>query len=374
MSLAVYHRKPSLIRDWFWSVDRISVGAAGILILIGLLLSLAASPAAAERRDLLDPFYYFWRHLAFAVMAMGSVFVVSLFSRQNARRLAMLAVISSLFVMLYILFFGQYSAGEAQRWIRIASFTLQPSEFLKPGLIVTFAWLFAKQEQDGIPGTALAVGLYGIAVILLILQPDFGQTILITLSFGAIFFMSGMSYLWIASFAGLSAIGFFAAYYSMPHVASRINRFLDPSSGDTYQVDMAMAAIQRGGIFGRGPGEGRVKNLIPDAHTDFIFSVAAEEFGMMLCILIILIYAIIIIRSMLRAQRLSDPVSQLAAAGLSILFGLQAFINIAVNLQVIPPKGMTLPFISSGGSSMLATGFTIGLLLAFTRAQPGEMQ
>jgi len=374
MSLAITHRKRSIVLDWFWSVDRVSVAAAGILILIGLVLSLAASPAAAERRDLLDPFYYFWRHLFFAISAFFSVFVVSLFSRENARRLAMLAVLCSLIVMVYILLFGKYSAGEAQRWIRIASFTLQPSEFLKPGLIVTFAWLFAKNQQGEIPGTALAVGLYGISIVLLILQPDFGQSILITLGFGAVFFMSGMSYLWIASFGAFSVVGMFSAYSFMPHVASRINRFLNPSSGDTYQVDMAMAAIQRGGIFGRGPGEGRVKNLIPDAHTDFIFSVAAEEFGMILCVLIIVIYAVIVVRSMMRAQRLSDPVSQLAAAGLSLLFGLQAFINIAVNLQVIPPKGMTLPFISSGGSSMLATGLTIGLLLAFTRSQPGEME
>lgn len=374
MSQVSTHRRRSLIRDWFWSVDQASVLAVGLLMLIGILLSFATSPGAAERRDLIDPFYYLTRHLLFAALAIISVFIVSMFSRQNARRLAMLALFCSLGVMLYIMLFGNYTAGEAQRWIRLGSFTLQPSEFVKPALVVTFAWLFAKGRQSELPGTLIAVAVYALTAVLLILQPDFGQTFLITLCFGAVFFMSGMSWLWIVLFAAFSLLGLFSAYSFMPHVASRIDRFINPASGDTYQVDLAMAAIQRGGIFGRGPGEGRFKDQIPDAHTDFIFSVAAEEFGMVLCVIIVGLYGLIIIRSMLRAMRLNDPVSQLAAAGLSTLFGVQAFINIAVNLQIIPPKGMTLPFISYGGSSMVASGLTVGLLFAFTRSRPGVMQ
>ncbi len=367
------YRRRSAILDWLWSVDRVTVMAIGLLMIIGIMLSMASSPGAADRRDLSESFYYLYRHLVFVGAAAVSIFIVSLLSPQNARRLAMLALICSVGVMVFILLFG-HSAGGAQRWIRIGSFTLQPSEFVKPGLVVTFAWLFSKSRQANIPGTFIALGVYGIVAVLLLAQPDFGQTFLITVCFAAVFFMSGMSWIWIVSFSTFSVLGIGAAYSFMPHVASRIDRFLNPESGDTYQVDMAMEAIQRGGFLGRGPGEGRFKNLIPDAHTDFIFSVAAEEFGMVLCVSIIALYALIIFRSMSRAMRLIDPTSQLAAAGLCTLMGLQAFINIAVNLQVLPPKGMTLPFISYGGSSMLAMGFTLGLLLAFTRSGPSVME
>ncbi|VAV97483.1 Cell division protein FtsW [hydrothermal vent metagenome] len=370
MSLSATFRQRSVIRDWFWSVDRISVTAIGLLIFIGLLLSMAASPGASVASD---PFFYLKRHVVFAGAAMFSLFAVSLFSPQNARRLAMLALVCSLLLMIYILLFG-HTAGGGQRWIRISSFTLQPSEFVKPGLVVTFAWLFAKSKKSNFPGTLLAIGVYGITAVLLLLQPDFGQTVLITICFAAVFFMSGMSWVWIVSFGVAGIVGMFSAYSFMPHVASRVDRFLNPEGSDTYQVDMAMAAIQRGGFFGRGPGEGRIKNSIPDAHTDFIFSVAAEEYGMLLSVTIIGLYAVIIARSMMRALRLTDITSQLAAAGLTTLFGLQAFINIGVNLQVIPAKGMTLPFISYGGSSMLATGLTVGLLLAFTRSRPGLIE
>ncbi|MBL4616102.1 MAG: cell division protein FtsW [Robiginitomaculum sp.] len=374
MSLIATHRKQSIIRDWYWSVDKISVLAVGLLILIGLLLSLASSPGAADRRDLIDPFYYLSRHLMFAGLAAVSVFVISMFSRRNARLLAFLALVCSLLFMIYILLFVDYTAGEAKRWIRIGSFTLQPSEFLKPGLMVMIAWLLVKSQQTGIPGRLIAFAVYGFSSMLLLFQPDAGQTLLITISFVLIFFIAGMSWQWVTSFISLTVIGSIGVYLTMPHFASRIDRFLDPSSGDTHQVDMAMAAIQRGGVFGRGPGEGRVKNLIPDAHTDFIFSIAAEEFGMILCVIIIGLYALIVVRSLMRASRLMDPVSQLSATGLALLLGLQAFVNIGVNLQVIPTTGMTLPFISYGGSSMLAIGLTVGLLLAFTRSRPGVME
>jgi cell division protein FtsW len=374
MSVIATHRKQSMIRDWYWSVDKVSVLAVGALILIGLLLSLASSPGAADRRDLIDPFYYLSRHLVFAALAVVSVFVISMLSRQNARRLALLALICSLLVMVYILVFVDYTAGSARRWIRIGSFTLQPSEFLKPAMMVTIAWLLVKSQQTGIPGRLIAFAVYAFSSMLLLLQPDAGQTLLITIIFMAIFFVAGITWQWVTFFISTTITGLIGVYLTMPHFASRIDRFFDPSSGDTHQVDMAMAAIQRGGIFGRGPGEGRVKNLIPDAHTDFIFSIAAEEFGMILCVIIIGLYALIVVRSMMRASRLMDPVSQLSAIALALLLGLQAFINIGVNLQIVPTTGMTLPFISYGGSSMLATGLTMGLLLAFTRSRPGVME
>lgn len=371
-STSMYPKK-SLLRDWQWGVDKWSVAALAGLVICGLLLSLAASPAAADRHDIAEPFYYFYRQVIFAVLAVGSIFVISFFSAENARRLAMLALVCSLIVMVVVLFDGHTAKGAA-RWIRIGPFGLQPSEFAKPGLVVTFAWLFAKGKQTGLPGSVIAIMLYLITVALLMAQPDFGQTTLVTACFASVFFMSGMSWISIVGLGGFAVVGAFGAYTFMPHVASRIDRFLNPSSGDTYQVDMAMDAIQRGGFFGVGPGEGRFKNLIPDAHTDFVFSVAAEEYGILFCLFILLLFSTILVRSYMRALRLTDPVSQLSAAGLATLLGMQAFINIGVNLQILPPKGMTLPFISYGGSSLLASGLTMGLLLAFTRERPGNME
>ena len=216
----------------------------------------------------------------------------------------------------------------------------------------------------------MALGLLAVVVVPLVLQPDFGQTMLIALVWGALFFMAGMRMIWVGGLGGAAAVGLAGAYYFVPHVTKRINRFMDPASGDTYQVSNAIESFVRGGWFGQGPGEGTVKRILPDSHADFVFAVAAEEFGIILCLALVALFAFVVIRTLLRAYVSEDMFSRFAASGLAILFGVQAAINMAVNLQLIPAKGMTLPFISYGGSSMISLAYGMGMLLALTRERP----
>jgi cell division protein FtsW len=359
------------VTDWWRSIDRTLLFVVLALIATGLVLSLAASPAAAERLHLTDPFYFLYRQSFFAGLGLIGLLAISSLSPKGARRLAVLTLLAALIVLVATMFIGHEVKG-ATRWIRLGPFSLQPSEFLKPGLIVTVAWLFAEEKRGApIPGQLIAFGLFVLSILLLMVQPDFGQSVLLTLCFGGVFFASGVSWIWIGGLGGLAAAGSALAYITLPHVADRVQRFLDPEGGDTYQIDRATEAIARGGLAGVGPGEGEVKRLLPDAHTDFIFAVAAEEFGLFASLSIIGLFAILVTRAWMQAMRLTDHFSQLAVAGLSLQFGLQALVNIAVNLNLIPPKGMTLPFVSYGGSSMLALTFGAGLILAFTRRRPG---
>jgi cell division protein FtsW len=359
------------LADWWWSLDRVLMGALVALVAIGVLLSLAASPAAAARLSISDPFHFLYRHGFYAALAVLGMLVLSTLSNLDARRLAVVATVGALILTAATLEFG-YEVKGATRWLHIGSFSLQPSEFLKPAFIVSAAWLFAEQRRGAPPAAgALAVMVYFLSVALLMMQPDFGQTVLLTVAFGALFFLAGLPILWTALLGACAMIGSFAAYRVFPHVTERVNGFLNPEAGETYQVDRAMEAFSRGGLFGVGPGEGIVKASLPDAYSDFIFAVAAEEFGLVACLIIAGLFAVVVWRGLRAAYRLADPFLQLAVAGLTLLIGLQAFINMAVNLSLVPPKGMTLPFISYGGSSMLATAFTAGLLLAFTRRRPG---
>jgi len=362
---------PRAAVTWWRGVDRTLLFTVLALIVTGLVLSMAASPAAADRLGISDPFYFIYRQGTFAVISLIGLLGVSSLSPRGARRLAALALLGSLVLMLATLFIGHEVKG-ATRWIRFGSFSLQPSEFLKPSLIVMAAWLFAEEKRGApVPGRIIAFGIYLVSVGLLMSQPDFGQTVLLTLCFGGVFFASGLSWIWVVGLGSLAAVGSTLAYLTFPHIASRVQRFLDPESGDTYQIDRAVEAISRGGVTGVGPGEGEVKHFLPDAHTDFIFSVAAEEFGLLASLSIIGLFAILVARAWSQAMRLRDHFAQLAVTGLALQFGLQALVNIAVNLNLIPPKGMTLPFVSYGGSSMLALAFGAGLLLAFTRRRPG---
>lgn len=362
---------PRAVTAWWRGIDRTLLFVVLALIATGLMLSLASSPPAAERHSIDDPFYFLYRQSAFAGVSLAVLIGLSALSPKGARRLAGLALVGSLVLMVAILFIGHEVKG-ATRWIRIGSFGLQPSEFLKPALIVTAAWLFAEEKKGApIPGRLVALGLFAISIALLMAQPDFGQSILLALCFGGVLFAAGLSWLWISVMGAVAVGGSALAYLTFPHIASRVQRFLDPASGDTYQIDRATEAISRGGIAGVGPGEGEVKAVLPDAHTDFIFSVAAEEFGLLASLSIIGLFAILVSRAWTQAMRLNDHFAQLAVAGLSLQLGLQALVNIAVNLNLIPPKGMTLPFISYGGSSMLALAFGAGLMLAFTRRRPG---
>jgi cell division protein FtsW len=271
--------------------------------------------------------------------------------------------------MLFALFFGVEVKG-SRRWINIASLSIQPSEFMKPAFVVVCAWLFSEHaRQPEIPGNLFSIILFGIVAALLVAQPDLGQTILTSAVWAGMFFMAGMPWLWIIMFGGLGAGGFVSAYYVFPHVAGRVNRFLT-GEGDTFQVDTAREAIIRGDWFGAGPGEGIVKRIIPDAHTDFIFSVAAEEFGIIFCMALVGIFAILVLRGLSHAYKEKNDFNRFAVAGLVLQIGIQSIINIGVNLQLLPAKGMTLPLISYGGSSMTAIAVTAGFILALTRHRP----
>jgi cell division protein FtsW len=357
------------VGEWWWTVDRYTLMAIGGLLIVGVVLSLAASPPVAARLGL-DPFYFVNRHIMFLLPSIAVMLAMSFLNGQQIRRISIIVFIISLVMVAATPHFGAEIKG-ARRWLVIAGINIQPSEFLKPAFIVIVAWLFGESSRrPEMPANSIALALLGLVVALLVLQPDFGQTMLILLVWGALFFMAGMRMVWVFGLAMSAAVGLTGAYFTVPHVARRIQRFLDPGSGDTFNIDIATESFMRGGWFGRGPGEGTVKRLLPESHTDFVYSVAAEEFGVALCLAIAALFAFIVIRALLRALRNDDPFTRFAAAGLAILLGLQSAINMSVNLHLIPAKGMTLPFISYGGSSMLAVAFGTGMLLALTRESP----
>ena len=356
---------------WWWTTDRWMLGAVGCLITIGVLMSFASSPAAAARMNVGDPFHFAVRQSVFAAAATGILLSVSMLSIRDIRRWAFFIYIAAIAVMIALPFVGHNAKG-ATRWLEFGGFTLQPSEFMKPALVILVAWMFAEgQKGQGVPGVSIAFGLYLLSVALLLIQPDVGQTVLITVAFGAAFWMAGVPLSWVMVLGGTAVLGLGSTYFLFPHVASRVDRFLSPDKADTHQVDRAAEAIAAGGLFGRGPGEGVMKRHVPDLHTDFIYSVAAEEYGLVFSLLLIGLFAFIVVRGLYKAMKLNDPFEQVAAAGLFVLVGQQAFINVAVNLNMIPTKGMTLPFISYGGSSMLAMGLTLGMALALLRRRPG---
>ncbi|WP_454746322.1 putative lipid II flippase FtsW [Ciceribacter selenitireducens] len=356
------------VADWFWTIDRLFMITFILLMGIGFMLSFAASPAVAERLNL-DSFHFVKRHAAFMIPALGVMIGLSFLSPRQVRRTAMAILAVSLLMMVAALFFGIEVKG-ARRWITIAGISIQPSEFMKPAFVVICAWLFAEHaRQPEIPGNLFAIILFGIVAALLVAQPDLGQTILTSVVWGGMFFMAGMPWLWITLLGGIGVAGVFGAYLTLPHVAGRIDRFLT-GEGDTFQVDTARQAIIRGDWFGQGPGEGIVKRIIPDSHTDFIFSVAAEEFGIFFCMVLVSIFGFLVLRGLSHAFRERNDFNRFAVAGLVLLIGTQSMINIGVNLELLPAKGMTLPLISYGGSSMIAICVTAGFILALTRRRP----
>lgn len=359
----------SLLSNWWWTVDRGLLLALSILIGFGMLLTYGASVAVAERLGL-PSFHFAERQGGYLLLTIILMFVISLATPRTVRRMA--AILFPICLLLVVLagFFGPEIKG-SRRWLPLGSFALQPSEFLKPLFIVTCAWMFSEQMRNpAFPGRKIAIAIFLVTVAALVMQPDIGQTVLISTVWMALFFLAGLPLIWLV-FLGLAAIGgLAAAYMFLPHVTSRINRFLDPASGDTYQIDTALNAFRTGGLFGRGPGEGLVKRVLPDAHTDFIFAVAGEEFGVIACLGLLLIFGVIVIRGLLNLLKENDPFVYLASAGLLFQFGVQAYINMGVNLALLPSKGMTLPFVSYGGSSMMALGLTMGMILALSRRQP----
>jgi cell division protein FtsW len=359
----------SVLSDWWFTVDRLMFFGLLLLMGAGLVLSLAASPPIAERYDL-EHFHFVRRHAVLLIPAVAILFAASTLTPKQIRRTAFVIFLTGIALMILILFLGPEIKG-AKRWLQIGSFSLQPSEFVKPAFIVLTAWLFNEsQKRKDVPGLELAILTYAVFALLLVLQPDFGQTLLITLVWGALFYMAGINMIWILALAGVGIAGLFTAYFLVPHVASRVDRFLDPASGDTYQTDRSIDSFLNGGWFGRGPGEGTVKDVLPDSHTDFIFAVAAEEYGLIACLILLTLFAFIVLRGLSKASQEPDGFIRHAVAGLIMLFGLQTLINMAVNVGLLPAKGMTLPFISYGGSSLLAMALTMGFALGLTRKRP----
>lgn len=360
----------SLLARWWWTVDRWTLAAIALLLALGCVLIMAASPPVAERIGL-DPFFFARRQFVFLALAAALMIGVSFLSRRGVWRLGVFCMVVSVALMALTLFKGVEIKG-AVRWIQIGGFSLQPSEFVKPGFAVVAAWLFTTRRlDDRFPGYMLSVLLFALVAGLLLMQPDVGMTLVVAAVWSAQFFLCGLSLILV----GLIAVSFLSAgigaYFAFGHVQARVDRFLDPSGGEGYQVSRALEAIRNGGFFGRGPGEGLVKRVLPDAHADFIFAVVGEEFGLIMTLLLVALFLFIVLRGFARVLKDEDLFVLLAVAGLLVQFGLQAIINMASAINLMPPKGMTLPFISYGGSSTLALALGMGMVLALTRERPG---
>jgi cell division protein FtsW len=356
----------STLGRWWWTVDRWTLFSVIALIFFGYVLVLAASPAVAERihqsRDL-----FILKQVLFLAVSGVVVVGVSLLSPRGVRRLALFGCAIALALTLLTLFHGVEIKG-ARRWIHLPGMQIQPSEFLKPCFAVLSAWLLTDaQRGTKFPGTLVAFGVFLLIAMLLKSQPDIGMLSVITAVFFTQLFILGMNMAFVGVAAASMAAAASGAFIFFPHVRSRVMRFIHPEQGDHYQVDMALQAFGNGGLMGRGPGEGRVKDLLPDAHADFVYAVAGEEFGLVVCLLILCVFAFIVLRGLLRLVGEHEEFIILAAAGLIAGFGLQAFVNMASSLHLIPTKGMTLPFISYGGSSAISVALGIGMLLALTR-------
>jgi cell division protein FtsW len=360
----------SPVARWWWTVDRWSLGALALLLGFGSVMSMAASPAVAERLGY-APLHFAERHLVMVPLALAIILGVSLLAPRTVRRLALIGFALALVGVAMTFVIGAEIKG-ARRWINLPGFSLQPSEFVKPTFTIAAAWLFAEQkERPRFPGNAISIALFLALVVMLFRQPDLGMAVVVAVVWFAQFFMAGLRLYWAAAGTLVGLAGFVGAYVWLPHVASRINRFLDPAAGDSYQVNRSIEAFANGGLWGRGPGEGTVKDVLPDAHADFVFAVAGEEFGLVVCVIIVGVFAFIVLRGFSRLLQEGNLFVLLSATGLLIQFGLQAVINMASSLHLIPTKGMTLPFLSYGGSSMLALALGMGMMLALTRRRLG---
>lgn len=353
---------------WWWSVDRPLLAAILALAALGVGLVVTASPAVATRLNA-DPMHFVIRHAVFLVPALGAMFLCSLLSPRQIWRLATFMCVAGVVGILVTLFWGTEIKG-ATRWITLFGLSVQPSEFIKPAFVVFSGWLLARQKTtEGFPGLLLAFGFYVLVTTLLMSQPDLGMTVVVTATFFAMIFLAGCPLRYIVMMILGGILFMVAIYYSFDHVHSRINRFLDPSSGDTYQVDRSLEAFANGGLLGTGPGGGQVKMQLPDAHSDFIFSVAAEELGLIFTILLMALYAFIILRGFQRLRASNSVFAMLGGGGLLVMLGVQACIHMGSATQILPAKGMTLPMISYGGSSLVAVGITMGIILALTKGQ-----
>jgi len=360
----------SILGRWWWTIDRWTLTAIGALIAFGIIMALAASPAVAERIGL-DYFYFARRQLIYLPISLALLVGASLLSPRGVFRVAvvMLAICT---VLVLTTFLTGVEIKGARRWVELGPLSIQPSEFLKPTFAVVAAWLFASARNGALRhGNLISIGLYGVLAGLLLLQPDVGMAIVVSSVWACQFFLAGLPLYWAAALVICGAGAFVLGYFTLSHVASRVDRFLDPSSGDSYQVDRSLEAFMNGGLFGRGPGEGTVKEVLPDAHSDFVFAVAGEEFGLFVCLIIVCLFGFVVLRGFAKALQETDLFVLLAISGLVVQFGLQAVINMGSTLRLMPTKGMTLPFVSYGGSSLIAMGLCMGFLLALTRRRVG---
>lgn len=358
----------SLIADWWFTVDRVLLAAVLVLMGVGVIVSLAASPAVADSKGL-EAFYFVKRHVVIVLAGALLMVTLSLQSPRMIRRIALVTFLVSIAAMVYILVAGEAVNG-ARRWVRVMGMSLQPSELAKPAFIVLAAWAFAEWERRrDMPALPIAIALYACFLGLLALQPDVGQSFLVTVVWGALFLLAGLSVFWVVGLIALTVAGVVVAYFTLPYVAARIDVFLSADPAATSQVARAYESFRIGGLFGRGPGEGTIKDVLPDAHTDFIFAVIAEEYGVIACLALLALYGLIVFRALVLAIKAQDLSVRYAASGLALLIGLQALINMGVNVGLLPAKGMTLPFISAGGSSLIAVSLTFGMMLSLTRRE-----
>lgn len=361
----------SRVAEWWFTVDHALLVAVLAIVAAGLVLSLAASPAVAIKKGF-STYHFVGRHVLFTALGVAVMLAVSLMQPRTVRRLALVVLAAGLAGLVAVHLTGREING-ARRWLDVAGYSLQPSEFVKPAFVVISAWLFAEAgARRDMPALPLAAGMLAVTVGLMVVQPDVGQTLLVTAVWGALYFVSGQPLIGAAAIAGLAAAGGVAAYLTFPHVQARLDRFIAPASGENGQIERAMRSFAEGGFLGRGPGEGTIKSVLPDAHTDFIFAVVAEEYGVFACLALLGLFAFVVLRALHLAAREPDARTRLAVQGLAVLFGLQALINMGVNVGLLPAKGMTLPFISAGGSSTLAVSLTIGMLLALARSRPDQ--
>lgn len=369
--MALDRRNTGVVGRWWWTVDKLNLSVIILIIAVGSVLVAAGSPPVAKRLDL-PSFYFVHRHHIFLALGTVVMLVVSMFPPVMIRRLAVLGLAASIFLMMLVPIFGDHTKG-ASRWINLLGISVQPSEFMKPFFAVVIAWICSEsQRRVDFPGYRVAIGLYMLVVLLLLLQPDLGMTITVSIMWAFQLFLAGLPMLWVMLIGILGIAGAVGAYHMFPHVAKRINSFLDPSAGDNYQTAKSLEAFRNGGVFGRGPGEGEVKQFLPDSHTDFIFAVAGEEFGAIVCFVILCLFAFVVLRALSRVWKENDLFIVLAVAGIVTQFGMQAVINMGVAVNLFPAKGMTLPFLSYGGSSVVAIAIGMGMMLALTRKKYGK--
>ena len=359
--------KNNIFIRWWRGVDQQTMIALSILIGFSLMLVTTTSSAVAEKIGLTEH-HFSSRQAIFLIIAAIIVIALSSVEKKWIKRIGIAGFFISIISLILVKFYG-YEVKGATRWMRVAGFSYQPSEFMKPCFAIVTGWILSLRYEEDFPSFKICAILYLIVAGLLITQPDFGMLVLTTAVFAVQLFVGGLPLIWIFVSGIVGLFGIVSAYFLLPHVAIRINNFLDPAANENYQVTKSILAFEHGGLYGKGPGEGSIKQSLPDSHTDFIFAVAGEEFGAIICIMLVAVFAFIVLKTLIKLNNESNKFVQLASIGLISQFGLQATINMGVTLNLLPTKGMTLPFISYGGSSTIAIALTIGMLLGLTKKQ-----